>query len=231
MSRSFTKILALAFVLAFTFGIARTSVAQDADKDVNRPITAQGSAAFMFTINGLGSFGIGSPAIGGDTAGPILFGVGGKWFFADDMALRVLLGFNSRSGNSGNPDSSSAKPTQTQFGIGVGVEKHFRPLYSTSPYAGLQISFADQSTDDGAAGTATDQEKKTSSSTFGVAALAGFDWFFTRGLALGAEMTLGFSSSSNSTTIAAGSSKTFDSQGVSVIALATGGNVHLVVNF
>ncbi|MFI5201369.1 MAG: outer membrane beta-barrel protein [Candidatus Kapaibacterium sp.] len=230
MARSFTKIVAFAFVLAFTFGIARTSRAQDADKDVIKPLTAQGSAAFMFTISGLGSFGIGSPGLGSDTAGPILFGVGGKWYLADDLALRVLLALHTHSGNPNYPDSSSVKPSSTQFGIGVGVEKHFRPLYSTSPYVGAQISFADQSTDNGASGNA---EFKTSSSTFGVAALAGFDWFFTKGIAAGAEMALGFSTTSNSTTgpSESGSSVTANKQSVTNIALATGGDVHLVVYF
>jgi hypothetical protein len=228
MSRFFSKIIASAFVLAFTFGLARTSFAQDADKDVIRPLTAQGSAAFMFTINGLGSFGIGSPAVGSDTvngAGPLVFGVGGKWFFSDDMALRVLLAFNTRSGDHSLADTNSTKPSQSQFGIGAAVEKHFRPLYSTSPYAGLQVSFASASQDNGGSGNA---ERKFSSSTFGVAALAGFDWFFTRGIAAGAEMALGFTSTSNSATVG---STTSNAQSVTTIALATGGDVHLVVYF
>lgn len=227
MARSFTKIVAFAFALTFVFGMARTTRAQTTDNGVIQPLTAQGSAAFLFTINGLGSFGIGAPALG-DTAGtaaPFLFGVGGKWFLSDDLALRVLLGFDSHSGTPTVPDSTSAKQSSTAFGIGVGIEKHFRPLYSTSPYVGAQVSFASHSTDNGASG---DQEEKTSASTFGVTALAGFDWFFTHGIAAGAEVGLGFASTSNSVTVG---SKTSSYQSVANISLATGGDVHLVVYF
>ncbi len=230
MARSFTKIVAFAFVLVFTFGLTRTTFAQDnTDNSVIKPLTAQGSAAFLFTITGLGEFGIGSPGIGGDTAGPILFGVGGKWYISDDLALRVLASLRTHSGDPSLPDSTSAKPSSTEFGIGVGVEKHFRPLYSTSPYVGAQVSFADASTDNGATGNA---EFKTSSSTFGVAVLAGFDWFFTRGMAAGAEMALGFNSTSNSHTEPTETgTTTVNGQSVTTIALATGGDVHLVVYF
>ena len=220
MSRSFTKIVALAFAIAFTVGIARNSFAQDEDKDIIRPITKSGSAAMIFNLAGIGTFGFSGPNVG-----PFGSAIGGEYFLSDGMDLFVLLGFNTTSGDTSAPSTQSAKPSMTAFGIGAGVEDHFRPLYSTSPYIGGMVTFGSRSTDNGESGNA---EVKTSSSAFQIAAIAGFDWFFTRGLCLGGQMQLGFQSTSASVT---GEGTTTDSQSNSTIALFTSGGVHLKVYF
>ena len=79
--------------------------------------------------------------------------------------------------------------------------------------------------DNGQSGNA---DSKSSSSTFGVAALAGFDWFFTRGLCLGGQVALGFASSSGSST---SEGTTTDMQSATTIALYTLTSVHLNVFF
>jgi hypothetical protein len=196
-------------------GVTRAQETTGSDHDIIRPITKSGSAAFLFTLQGLGTFGIGSPSVNG-----MMSGVGVKWFVADDIALRVLLGFGSNQVAGIGPDSATTL-TASSFGIGVGGEYHFRPLYSTSPYVGLQIGFTSASTDV-AVGSGTATDKTTS---FGVAALAGFDWFFTRGLAVGAEMGLGFVSHGGTTIQGA------DKTSTSSINLATDGNVHFLVYF
>ncbi len=219
MSRSFSKIVTCAFVLAFVFGVARTSFAQE-DNSIIRPITKQGSAAMIFELAGIGTFGFSGPGILG-------FGmpaVGGKYYVSDDMDIFVLAGLNSSSGSDSIASTQSAKPSSTDFGIAAGVQAHFRPLYSTSPYVGGVVSFGSHSDDEGL----SSNDVKHSSSTFGIAALAGFDWFFTHGLCLGGEMTLGFRSTSSSQTV---EGTTTDSQGTTVIALATNASVHLNVYF
>ncbi len=93
MSRSFTKIVSLAFVLTFTFGVVRTSFAQD-DNTIH-PMTKQGNMAMIFELAGIGTFGFSGPGIMG-------FGmpaVGAKYFISDDMALFVLAGLNTTSGS------------------------------------------------------------------------------------------------------------------------------------
>jgi hypothetical protein len=220
MSRSFSKIVTCAFVLGFVFGIARTSFAQE-DNSIIRPITKQGSAAMIFELAGIGTFGFSGPGI----MGLGMPAVGGKYFIADDMDIFILAGVNTSSGSDSIASTQSAKPSSTAFGIAAGVQAHFRPLYSTSPYVGGIVSFGSHSTDNGASGNS---DFKTSSSTFGVAALAGFDWFFTHGLCLGGEMSLGFRSTSSSQTV---EGTTTDSQGSSGIALATNASVHLNVYF
>jgi hypothetical protein len=218
MSRNFTKFAAALLVV---LGMAGSATAQDNDANIIRPITKQGSAAFLFTIQGLGTFGIGAPGI---SNGPgMLYGAGFKYFMSDDLALRILLALNSGSVKTNG--TTSVTSTSMDFGIGVGAEMHFRPLYSTSPYVGAQIGFGSSSTDNGGTGAAI---QKTSMSSFGINVLAGFDWFWTRGLAIGAEYGLGFASASGTTTT--GTTST-DNPSNTMIGFNNSGNVHLVVYF
>jgi hypothetical protein len=220
MSRSFTKIVAFAFVLTFTFGVARTSFAQD--DNVIHPITKQGSYAMIFELAGIGTFGFTGPGILGYNAMPA---VGAKYFLSDDMALFALVGLNTSSGSDSVASSVSAKQSSTAFGIAAGFQMHTRPVYSTSPYWGAMVSFGSSSTDNGGSG---DADVKTSNSAFGVAAIAGFDWFFTHGMALGGDVSLGFKSTSGSETV---DGSTTDAQGTSVISIMTNASVHLNVFF
>jgi outer membrane protein W len=223
MSRSFTKIVVSAFVLTFVFGVARTSFAQE--DNIIHPITKQGSMAMIFELAGIGTFGFTGPGIMGYNAMPA---VGAKYFISDDMALFVLAGLTTSSGNDSTPSTVSAKQSSTAFGIAAGFQMHTRPLYSTSPYWGAMVSFGSYSADNGGTSGTDGTDEKRSSSAFGVAALAGFDWFFTHGLSLGGEVSLGFKSTSASTTVGG---TTNDDQGTTVIALATNASVHLNVFF
>ncbi len=215
MTRSITKFAAACLV---TLGLASASQAQNADNDIIRPITQTGSAAFMFSLNGLGDFGFGGPIVGstaltdgqiaagqaGQVTGgsAVMPGVGAKFFVSDNTALRVALAFRLyEDGKEEIGNSTVGGPGKVQrntTGINFGGEYHFRPLYSTSPYLGALISFV------------TDNFKRTftptsgaqsitnlKSTSFGVGAVVGFNWFFTRGLALGGEYTLGFTSTSS----------------------------------
>ena len=221
MSRNFTKFAA---ALLLVLGMVGTSRAQDNgtmtnDPNIIRPITREGSAAFLFTIQGLGTFGLGAPTIGsGDAA---MAGAGMKWYFSDNLALRLLIALNNTS-NKTTTGSTSTTVTSTGFGLGAGVEYHFRPLYSTSPYIGGQLGFASNSQDAGTAG-------KTALTSFGLNVFAGFDWFWTRGIAAGAEYGLGFASGSGTFTPSGGSSSDLPSS--TTIGINGAGNVHLVVYF
>ena len=202
-------------VLAVVVGFTGSAFAQD-NNDIIRPITKQGSAAFIMTINGLGTFGLSAPPLGPGLSNA---GFGMKYFMADDVALRFLLGLNM---NTTSPDQGDDMK-ETGFGLGVGAEYHFRPLYSTSPYIGGQIGFQSSSSENM---NGLDESSRTHLS---IAALAGFNWFFTRGIAVGAEYSLGFTSTSGSNTPAGGEAA--DIPGTSMIGLAGVGNVNLVVYF
>jgi opacity protein-like surface antigen len=172
----------------------------------------------MFTLGGLGTFNVAAPSFGPGLGSA---GFGMKYFISDDLALRVLLGLNTVTEA---PEEGNDR-TETGFGLGVGMEYHFRPLYSTSPYIGGQIGFASKGTNNGGEGTA---EVETSETDLAIAAIFGFDWFFTRGLAVGAEYSLGFSSNSGTETTGGQSG---DLPATTTIGFGGAGNVHLVVYF
>ncbi len=230
MRHSFTKLVGAAVIM---LGLAGAAQAQTEPTDIIRPLTKAGSAAFLFTLGGFGTFNIGPPPIGTVTnpnTTPVLVqGAGMKYFLSDDLALRVLLGFGTSS--SGADTLPTGKVTGLNFGIAAAIEYHFRPLYSTSPYVGGGINFATGSITTTRKGLS---DGKVSGSLFGVGVFAGFDWFFTRGLAIGAEYGLNFTSNSASTTIPNGTGSTVvDSPSTTAIALGLNGaaSVHAVVYF
>lgn len=215
MLRSFTKSVLTLLMVA---GLATASFSQD---DAPRPLTKSGSAAWTFSINGLGTFGVGGSSIStGDNSNPVL-AAGFKTYISDDMALRAMVGFSTSS--SGDKDSSGGARSNTNMGIAAGIEIHTGPLYSISPYFGGQISFGMASSTQESSTNTLEQ----SSSQFGIAALAGFDWYFTKGIFLGAEYSLGFASTSSSVT---NGGATNDSPSATTIGIGSG-NVHLGVHF
>ena len=235
MSRSFLK---YAFSLLLLVGITTASYAQD-DANMARPNTKAGSAAWMFEIAGLGSFGLSGFNINNNFSNAPVMAAGWKWYFADDMALRALLGFATNSSGADSINNPTASQhyhnSSTAFGIAVGVEMHTHAVYSTSPYFGAQISFGTGSNDQ-TINKNQDQtftEVKTSGTAFGIGVLAGFDWYFTRGIAIGGEYMLGFSTMSGSTTAtltSTGASTTVDNPSSTFFGISSA-NVHLVVHF
>jgi hypothetical protein len=235
---TFKAILVCIAVSAISLTFLRPAQAQEKE-EMNRPITTKGSAAFMFTIVGLAPFNVSGPGIGSplviDSAGePIqvpLTGAGFKYFFADDMALRIGLGFNTFS--NGADSLAGGANTTTAFGIAVGFEDHPRALYTTSPYFGGQVSYSHGSTENKKIISSKDYTTKNSANSISVGALAGFDWFIARAVAIGAEVNLGFTTTSSSTEITDITPKTTttDHPSASGIALSTQGLVHVVVYF
>lgn len=226
MSRSFLK-----FVLSVIFvaGITSASFAQE-DANMAHPNTKAGSAAWLFTINGLGNFGLAGFGIASG-ATSVVPAAGWKWYFSDDMALRALLGFGTTStGEADVTKSPGGKTSTTAYGIGVGVELHTHAVYSTSPYFGAQLSFGGAGATNTQTSGSVTAETKNSSTSLGIGVLAGFDWYFTKGLAVGGEYMLGFSTTSSSTT-GGTPSVTTDGPSSNNIGISNSGNVHLVVHF
>jgi len=224
MSRSLTKFFA-AFVLVA--GFALSAVAQD-ESNIIRPITKSGSAAFVFNISGLGAFGPTAPPIGSLGGTTPVAGAGLKYYLSDDLAAKVLLAFATTDDGKDSLGTSS-----TAFGIGAIVEMHFGPLYSTSPYVGAGIRFASGSSTTDIGGTSTDAESSASQLT--IMAVAGFDWFFTRGIAIGTEWGLGYTMNSTDDGVDATDEPSSSSIGLGMTSTSGGlsgsGSVHAVVYF
>jgi len=204
--------------------------AQD-DKGI-KPITKSGSAAFIFSMSGFDNFGLGGPAfaVPGETG--YIFHTGAKSFISDDLAIRAMLSFSSyNNGNDNEVEKSS------EIGIGVGIEKHLPAISSISPYIGGEIGFVSSSIesahDINVDGTNSSQQPqgnyKLSGSTIAINAIAGFDWFLFRGIAIGGEFALGFKTSSSTNTFTDGS--TSDGPSPNAFGITDGSNIHLAVYF
>lgn len=221
MLRSFTKSVLSLLMVA---GLATASMAQDND-DMARPITKSGSAAFLFNLSGIGTFGMSAQPIGtvsnGSTSQTVA-GVGMKYYISDGGALKILFAF-ATSDNGATDDANSS--SGMQLGIGAVYEHHFGPLYSTSPYIGGGLRYAMASS---TSGTGT-SERKDNGSQLSIGAVAGFDWFFTKGLALGAEYNLGYTM--NSSGGSTGGTDDADHASPSAIGIGGGGSVHFIAYF
>jgi outer membrane protein W len=220
MLRSIAKSVFALFMVA---GLASLSFAQD--DDMARPLTKSGSAAFVFNLSGFGTFGMSAQPIGTVSAGTTnqtVAGAGMKYYISDGGAIRILLAFATND-NGATDDASSV--TGMQFGLGAAYEHHFGPLYSTSPYIGGGITYAMASQ---TSGTGTG-ESKMSGSQLGIGAIAGFDWYFTKGLALGAEYNLRYVM--NSSSMESGGQDAGDQPSPSSIGIGGGASVHFIAHF
>ncbi len=135
-------------------------------------------------------------------------GIGARYYFADDWAVRPALRFtyDNETHKDVTPNYSDKV---TGFGLGVGLEKHLQTNSSVSPYVGVQVAFdLDKESSDQSGTTA--YHKITA---FGGALMAGFEWAFAQDVTLGAEYQLG---------VVAGSSKTDQADVASETVLGIG---------
>jgi hypothetical protein len=203
------------------------------DTTLVHPDTKAGSTAFLFTISGLGSFGLKGFSLGnfalsipGDTlTSVIVYGAGGKWFFLDDIALRGIFGFTIQ--HEGSTNIVSGETSLKMYGISVGAEKHTDQVFSISPYIGMQTTFAGASIDNKRLVNTAAVENKVVQNSLSVGPLIGFDWYVVRGIAIGGEYIYAYSNvSSTVTTSGVGN----DNPTVSKLFIGSA-NVHLVVHF
>src|SRR2546423_14731572 len=122
MSRSIVKFIVC---LTVVVGFAASSFAQE-DNTIH-PITKSGSAAFVFDLAGIGTFGIAPQAItqtlnSKSPTGGLIAGAGAKWFIADMMAVKELLAFGTTS----NGDKAALiQPKPSTIGIVPKFENNF----------------------------------------------------------------------------------------------------------
>ncbi len=242
MIRLVSKLLVALVLVGF---VATASMAQETE-NIIRPSTKSGSAAMYFSFGGLSDLGINGVQLAGllfpgegTVDGIKVIGAGGKFYISDDLAIRGLLAFaTSSKGDADLTKSANGKVSTTQFGVGAGIELHTRPVYSISPYFGGQVAFAsaNQTTTKNLVAktggkistlATTTSETKLSASGFGIEVLAGFDWYVFRGIAIGAEYGLNFSTASASST---SGGTTTDVPSATSIAIGVG-SVHLLVHF
>ncbi len=151
-------------------------------------VTRQGDKAVLFNFSGLGILSLNKYD----------GGIGGKYFIADNMAVRgmFLLGINNTSSNS-NPQSST---NQMSFGLEGGLEYHLPLASHLSPYFGGDLSFMTS------AATINPGNARSTNTNFGLGAIGGIEYFFNSNISLSAEYQFGINLGNSTATGSPGNS-------------------------
>ena len=198
--------------------------------DVIKPQTNQGDKALLFTINGLGDFGVGGAPAGflvysdeGGIGSESYTGVGFKTFISDGMAVRIGVGYSSTSMTTETGDGDVVNGL-SMMTIQPAIEYHLYQAEAVSIYVGGGLSY----TKFGISMEMPEMDKVTSSmSGIGVAGLLGAEFYPWKNVSFAAEYQLGYASGSSSSDD--GTDK-IDGPKVSMIGIHTIG-VTLAVHF
>ena len=219
-------------LFSLTLLVATLSIAQvNKNYDGPKPEIVKGSKSFVFRYTPFQSnF---DPAYVStvsvfETDNMDLFGAGFRYFFTYQIAVVLGLNFGTGSTSQEFQDGDKTETSASTFGLSVDGNYHLKPLYSVSPYVGVNLNFGNySSTDESTVGGET-TTTEFSGSGFGFGINFGFDWYFTEGISLGGKYTLGYRSlgkpeeKSGNTTVEGQSSSSFGVGSASVIL-----NVHL----
>jgi hypothetical protein len=227
------------FFLTLLLGLMFVGIAHAQD---TKPRTASGDKALMFSITGLGTFGIGGSYAGTlpvtlagfDTAfddfgirvAAPLYGFGMKFYLGDNVALRAAIGGGTSTVSTPRAGDSTGKTDDVHdvyFGVAPALEFHIVNAGPVSVYTGATVNF---STTVHSSGDEADTiaYKKRSYSTFGGSAILGVEYFPFSALSLGAEYQLGVASTSSSSTAGKKESdgKSYLDIGISTLAVSLG---------
>ena len=218
-------------LFSLTLLVATLSIAQvNKNYDGPKPEIVKGSKSFVFRYTPFQSnfdpVYVSTVSVF-ETDNMDLFGAGFRYFFTNQIAAVLGLNFGTGSTSQEFENGDKAETSSSTFGLSVDGNYHLKPLYSVSPYVGVNLNFGNYSstvelTEDG-----TTTKTEYSGSGFGFGINFGFDWYFTEGLSLGGKYTLGYRSlgkpeeKSGNTTVEGQSSSSFGVGSASVIL-----NVH-----
>jgi hypothetical protein len=223
----------LVVLLVSAFSVRAFAQDESPSKYPNALQRAQ-AMAFLFSLSGAGAFGIYGPSANGAADDRVIAHTGLRYSLSQELAIRALFSFFLW-----NNGDDNAKANESDFGIGVALLYNLPVLYSIAPYLGGGIGFdaySYENTNDGIAkGDDQHQQSPTygpqSNTSIGLTGLAGFDWYFTDGIALGAEFSLGFYTTSITYKNQDGTETDGGSPSGFGISPGGGTNIHLVVNF
>ena len=197
--------------LSLAICISVVSIAQDDGVDTYKPLKSDWG--FSLNLTGLvSSMALGSMA---DSNGNQFFVV--KHMLRDDLAFRAGFGITSWGNKWSSVDSVfiagpslvewDSSFTRVDLFFAPGLEKHFAATSRLDPYMGAELkigllgkstmkSNTITSTLDSTGGTVDVTGKMTGGSSIGVNLIAGFNYFFSNRISIGAEYSWGFNSSS-----------------------------------
>ncbi len=162
-----------------------------------------------------------------------LLGLGFKIFASNNLSIVIGLGYGSASATLEDPVSTT-DASASVLGTSVGVNFHLPTLYSITTYVGGSVNFASLTADETTKFSGEETKVEFSSTSFGVGAHIGFDWFFTEGISLGGQYTFRFQTSSEPEVTVSSSTggSTTGKLGPSVSSFGTGiGTIVLNVHF
>jgi opacity protein-like surface antigen len=195
--------------------------------DDSVPKSKSGDKAFLFTLSGLSNLG----------ATSYMGGLGGKYYISDGNAIRASLGY-----------ATSTTTTKTTAGAGTSDEKQTGTTFIIAPafihninangpvlaYVGGEFIYLSSSstTESPAPAFAPNVKNHVSTTGFGIAGIAGVEWFAWNNISLSAEYILAYTSTSGTTenTNAAGTTTTTDNPSTTTFVLGTTGIIP-TVNF
>ena len=190
--KTFMLFISLVFV-----GVSLSSAQVNSNYDGPKPEVREGAKSFVFRYTPFQSnF---DPAYVStvsvyDEANMDLFGAGFRYFVTNEIAIGLGLNFGTGSSTQEFTGGDQRETSSTSFGVAVDANYHFKPLYSVSPYVGLNVNFGSYSSNISETVEGTTTETDYSGSGFGAGINFGFDWYFTEGLSLGGKYTLGYRS-------------------------------------
>ncbi len=190
--RSIMLFVSIMFV-GLSFSFAQVNSGYDGPK----PEVTQGSKSFVFRYTPFQSnfdpVYVSSVSVY-DEANMDLFGAGFRYFVTNEIAVGLGLNFGTGSSEQEFTGGDKRETSSTSFGVAVDANYHFKPLYSVSPYVGINVNFGSVSSNVTETEEGTTTETDFSGTGLGAGINFGFDWFFTEGLSLGGKYTLGFRS-------------------------------------
>jgi hypothetical protein len=229
------KLSHILLVAVLVCGVSVRAFAQDEAPKYPTPIQRAQAMAFLFSLSGVGQFGIYGPSGNGAADDRVIAHTGLRYNLSQQLALRALLSFYLW--NNGDDNNKS---NESDFGLGVALLYNLPTLYSIAPYIGGGVGFDTYSYEvanqqDGAKEGGQKQQSTPyqpgSNTSIGLTALAGFDWYFVNGIALGAEVSLGYYTTSITYKNSDGSETDGGSPSGFGLSPGSGTNIHLVVNF
>jgi opacity protein-like surface antigen len=164
------------------------------------PGPSAGSKGMLFSFSGLANLG----------AGAYEGGFGAKLYISDYAAVRGMVQFalsSTKTPPNNVPagwQSADATNSDNTFGVGGAIELHFTKS-RISPYFGAGIMFSTRSTESktsdvaapGVAIAQTTTKNANGSTSIGIGALLGVEYYVTNGVSLSAEYQIGFTSASD----------------------------------
>ncbi len=195
-----------------------------AGEDVT-PKTKAGDQALLFSFSGLSELG----------ANSYMGGLGGKYYFQDDMALRLGLGFgfsgSTTKGTDGAPDYTN---NTMNFSINPALIYNLKTTGAVDVFVGGAVGFSWYGNTLENPPSSSYSKVVTTTTNFSVGGLVGFEWFPWENISLGAEYGLNLKFGSGSvekTFVSDGHTETSDDPSTTAISLGSNGGITLGVWF